>query len=1026
MKLKSSCLLFIGLVLIATLLVSVKRTIPRPLVSQSAILPGTERRFFEAFGKLPLRFEANRGQTDPEVKFLSRGPGYGLFLTSTEAVIHLQGTEDKRQTPQSGAANQGKCGRMAACLPLRSGKHRAGGSEKLAASKIDSVLRMHLVGAKPDAIIRGIDRLPGASNYYIGTDPARWRTAVPAYAKVGYQQIYPGIDLVYYGNPNQLEYDFLLSPGANPDAIRLDIDGADRLDLDDRGDLVIGVAGQQVRLQTPVIYQEAEGKRQRVAGHYVRWSDRQVGFQLSAYDSSRPLTIDPVLIYSSYLGGSGDENSPNLASTYGASGGGIAVDGNGNAYLTGYTTSTDFPTTNGAAVPFQGGSDVYVVKIDPTGSTLLYSSFLGGDGDQDALGIAVDPSGNAYITGFTSSNNFPTTPGAYRIAPYTGTTDAFVTKVNASGTVGYSTYLGGNDLDIGYGIAVDSGGNAYVTGVTGSTNFPSNGYQRSIHGQYNGFVAKFNATGSSLAYSTYLGGKTEDIAVGIAVDSGGNAYITGQTVSTDFPVTSSAFSRRCGSDGSCNPNSTTGLYFDSFVTKLNAGGSALVYSTFLGGSADDTANGIAVDSSGNAYVTGTTSSPDFPVTSGAFQTSLPGNSGNAVAFVTKLNAAGSGLVYSTYLGGTGGNSAVGIAVDSSGSAYVAGTTSSADFPLAGNPFQSSYGGQDDAFVSKLDPAGAKLSYSTYLGGSLPDLALGIAVDSAGNAYVTGVTASSDFPTANPFQSKLSGVSDAFLVKIRDSSSGGPLLSANSVVNGASFAPMVAVAPGSIASVFGTGLASPTSDRPNLLAPGLAAVVLTMNGIQAPLYYVSATQINFQVPWELAGQSQANLTVTVDGIPSSRVAVSLADFGPGIFTLTRTDGSNTQGAVLISNSSVYAAPAGTIAGATSRPANRGEFITIYCTGLGAVSNQPPTGVAASASPLSSTATTTAVTLLGQLQLTPGVFGDVAAPVSFAGLTPGFFGLYQIDAQIPQTALTGVIPLKVIIGGQTSNTVMIAVQ
>jgi uncharacterized protein (TIGR03437 family) len=999
-------------------------------------------RAIDSLGHLPLRFEANLGQTDSKVKFLSRGSGYSLFLTSNEAVLTLNsGRENSslavdrmRKVIQNNLYEK-----LHNLAPLQAGSVLARRSTLLTASSLSkgdsdapsatseksldgkseerATLRMKLVRANPLPEIIGLNELPGKSNYFIGNDPALWRRQVSTYAKVRYRRVYPGIDLIYYGNPNQLEYDFVLAPGANLDAIRLDIQGTDKLGVDERGNLVLSISGRQIRWQTPAIYQEAEGKRREIAGHYVLRGDHQVGFQVAAYDSSKPLTIDPVLIYSTYLGGSSDENSPatQFAQAYGVSGAAVAVDASGNAYLSGYTTSVDFPLQNAAEGTPQGASaDAFVAEIDPTGSKLLYSTYLGGiNGDQDGMGIAVDSSGNAYVTGFTSSPNFPTTPGAYRVAPYdaitrNGSTNAFVTKINANGSIGYSTYLGGNVGDIAFAIAVDSGGNAYVAGYTSSTNFPTaHAYQGSLRNsssQTNAFVTKFNSAGSALVYSTYLGGNYTDYATGIALDTSGNAYVTGQTASTNFPVSNGAIGPRCGSDGNCNSHTAGGPYFESFVTKVNTTGSGLAYSTYLGGSFQDNAAGIAVDSTGNAYVVGSTTSPDFPTTSGSLQTTFHSNQSVPEGFVTKINPVGTQVVYSTYLGGSGSDSEIAVAVDSSGNAYVAGSTTSPNFPLAGQPFQPFYAGQGDATVAELDPKGATLIYSSYIGGSQADLALGIAVDASGSAYVTGVTGSADFPTANPFQANFSGTSDAFLVKIRGSAAGGPSIPANAVVNGASFAFSVALSPGSIASVFGTGLASST---PN-------GTVLTMNGIKAPLYYVGAGQINFQVPWELAGQSQANLVVTADGIPSNPVTVDLANFGPGIFTLARTDGSTNQGAVLISNSNVLAAPVGSIAGATSRPANRGEFITIFCTGLGAVSNQPPTGVPASANPLSNTSTIPVATIT-----LPGA-------VSFSGLAPGFFGLYQIDVQIPQNALTGLVNLQIQIGGQSSNIVTIAVQ
>jgi len=759
------------LVLFAATLISIQGPIRNAQVRKPRILSVSEQRVVESFGKLPLRFEANRGQTDPEVKFLARGPGYALFLTSTEAVIRLREAAEKPRLPISRPADLLRC-RKPPCLPLHGRDAlRNAAAQKPTLQENGSVVSMKLVGANPAATVRGIDKLPGTSNYFIGNDPAQWRREVPGFAKVGYEQIYPGIDLVYYGNPEQLEYDFVLAPGANPSAIRMDIQGADKLEVDVHGDLVLGVSGRQIRLQTPAVYQKVEGKRKEIAGHYVLRGQHQVGFEVAAYDPRDPLTIDPVLIYSTYLGGSADTNSPNLASTYSFYGAGVAVDGGGNMYLAGYTTSSDFPSVNPAFSGFPGSSEVFVTKFNPSGSNLIYSTVFGGNGDQDGLGIAVDSSGNAYVAGFTTATNFPTTPGAYRVAPYNGSADAFVFKLSTAGsTIGYSTYLGGNGFNVALGIAVDSGGNAYVAGLTSSTNFPTaNAYQgslRSSSATANAFVTKFNSTGSGLAYSTYLGGSIEDYADAIAVDSSGNAYVTGATASTNFPVSNGAFDPRCGADGQCNKATVGGPYFDSFVTKLNSAGSGLAYSTYLGGSYENDSTAIAVDSAGNAYIVGSTTSPDFPATPGALQTTFHSNQAVPEGFVTEMNPAGTHVVYSTYLGGSASDSEVGVAVDSSGNAYVAGTTTSADFPLAGQPFQPFYAGSGDATVAELAPGGTSLVYSSYLGGSLADLALGIAVDAAGSAYVTGVTGSADFPTANAYQPNLSGTSDAFLVKIR--------------------------------------------------------------------------------------------------------------------------------------------------------------------------------------------------------------------------------------------------------------------
>lgn len=505
-------------------------------------------------------------------------------------------------------------------------------------------------------------------------------------------------------------------------------------------------------MHKPLVYQEVEGVRQQIPGGYVLKGGRQVGFQVAAYDARRPLTIDPVLTYSTYLGGEGRE-----------AGWDIAVDAAGNTYVTGFTDSADFPTQPLQQAP--GGGDAFVTKLNTNAAgeaSLVYSTYLGGTGYDNGLAIAVDDFGNAYVTGGTGSSDFPTTLDAFQSALAGGTGDAFVTMLNENGNVLlYSTYLGGSGFDGGRGIDVDSLGNIYVTGDTSSTDFPTttNALQATYKGA-DAFVTKLHPGDSTLAYSTYLGGIGNDQAMGIAVDSAGNAYVTGLTMSADFPTKNAFQPALAGST-------------DAFVTKLdtNATGEAsLVYSTYLGGTTNDPefAQDIAVDSDGNAYVAGRTVSSDFPTTPGAFQTTFGGSSD---AFVTKLNASGSALVYSTYLGGPGTAKATGIAIDSAGSAYITGFASR-KFPGT-SPGTFGGGGPSavDAFVTKFNPAGSTLVYSIYLGGKGVDLGNSIAVDSEGNAYVTGRTGSTDFPTANAFQPALRGSTDAFVTKVSIPSAG---------------------------------------------------------------------------------------------------------------------------------------------------------------------------------------------------------------------------------------------------------------
>ena len=744
-------------------------------------------RLVENYGKLPLSFELNQGQADAGVKFLSRGRGYGLFLTSSEAVLEVQ--ESGVRSQESGDKFRRSAGFSSLQRTTDNGP-RTSSLIQNPKSKIENeVVRLRLVGAKPDAEVTGREELPGKVNYFIGNDPRRWRTNVPTYAKVRYHDVYPGVDLEYYGNQGgQLEYDLIVAPGADPGAIGLAVGAAREppLRIDADGDLEIAAKGGEVRFRKPVIYQPGSAGERRttdneprtaanpkskienpksVAGRFRLDAQNRIRFAVGPYDRSKPLVIDPELVYSTCLGGVSD-------SAYG-----IAVDSSGDAYVTGTTYSDNFPTVN----PFQAtkkSSDTtaFVTKFNATGTALVYSTYLGGSGGDTGNAIAVDSAGSAYLTGQTCSSDFPTALPLQ--ATLKGSCDPFVTKLNPAGTsLVYSTYLGGSSgKDTAMGIAVDSSGNAYVTGATSSPDFPTaNPLQPTLNGSENAFVSKLNPSGSALVYSTYLGGSDGDNGAGIAVDSSGNAYLTGTTSSPDFP-TVNPFQAYQSKYGETN----------AFVAKLNPGGSALVYSTFLGGSGvpnaatlagGDEGLGIAVDSSGNAYLTGATWSPDFP-TVNPIQT-YQSKSSTSNAFVAKLNSAGSALIYSTYLGGSGcvydlgtymicGDRGVGIAIDSSGVAYVAGATASRDFPTV-NAIQAS---NNDSiwppipipytgFVACLNAAGSALAYSTYLGGNYVTQANAIAVDSSGNAHVGGGTGTG-FPTVNPIEA---GNSGAFVVMI---------------------------------------------------------------------------------------------------------------------------------------------------------------------------------------------------------------------------------------------------------------------
>ena len=698
----------------------------QPNGTPSALTVSSQSAAAERYGDLPLSFEANHGQADGRVRFLSRGSGYSFFLTQDGAVLSFSRDSHSDAT----------------------------------------VLQMQLTGVNPNARIQGLDELPGKSNYFFGGDSRRWRTDVPTYSKVAYENVYPGISLVYYGNQRQLEYDFVVAPGADPQRIRLTVSGAQKLTVDAQGNLVLRSAAGDVQLLAPKIYQQISGQKQQVTGKWNLESNNVAGFRLGAYDRTQALVIDPVLMYSSFLGGS----QKNKLSR-------IAIDAAGNAYVAGYTSSGDFPAApTPMAMTFGGGAQArgaFVAKIDPSGSNLLYSTYLSGGADEEATGLAVDNSGNVYIAGNTHSTDFPTR-NAFQSTCATRTpaatcSSAFLTKIGAAGnSLAFSTYLGGSGADSARSLAVDVSGNAYLAGVTSSPDFPvtAGAAQAKCGGtcRQNAFIAKFNASGDSLAYASYLGGSGTDDAADLAVDAAGNVYITGRTTSADFPL-ATPFQKLCTPDGTSSSAACVGT---AFVTKIKADGSAFAYSTYLGGSLGSQASALAVDSSGSAYVTGRTQSADFPLLK-PFQKSCgidPASHQCSVdAFLTKLAPSGKSLVYSTYLGGSGRDEASGIVVDANGSAHIVGRTESSDFPTTAS-VQSTLKGTSDAFVARFNASGSKLSFSTYHGGAAAESGNAIAVDTKGNIYLTGETSSADFPTSHPFQSSCAGAcTSAFVSKM---------------------------------------------------------------------------------------------------------------------------------------------------------------------------------------------------------------------------------------------------------------------
>ncbi len=712
------------------------------------VAAGMRGRLRAAPGLRDLRFERNEGQTDGRVHYLAHGQGYSLFLTEDEAVLAL--------------------------------RRASGGNARRGLGSIEqSVVRLKLAGANPKAQVRGERELPGKSNYFIGRNPANWRTNVPTYARVRYAGAYRGIDVVYYGRQGQLEYDFRVAPGANPSQVRIGIRGA-KVRLNGAGALVLETKTGEVELHPPAAYQWSGGRKRAVEARYVWRAEDEVGLEVTRYQRSEPLIIDPVLTYSTYLGGSGGDIAY-----------GIAADSSGDAYVTGTTGSINFPVVSALQSSSGGNSDAFISKLNPSGSGLIYSTYVGGSGADSGNGIAIDTAGDVYVTGTTSSADFPVTASAYQTTFGGGASNAFVLKLNPAGSaLDYASYLGGSAADSGQAIAIDSSGNAYVTGSTTSSNFPVlpvvNPFQpgnaactvvNDVKSCFsNVFVSKFNATGSTLIYSTYLGGSEADAGEAVAVDAQGDCYVAGYANSTNFPMQSPI-------------QSSSGGGTDGFVAELNPAVTGLVFSTYLGGSGNDQVYGMALDSVGSIYVTGQTQSPNFPTTTGAYQTAY---GGNGDAFVTKLSPQGALEVYSTFLGGSDQDQGNGIAVDSSGDAFVVGYTQSSDFPAV-DPFQKIIGLTgagacnnttcSDAFITELGPSGTP-DYSTYLGGSGADVAQAVAVDSSGFPYVAGSTNSMNFPVISGASQAVyagSGTSgNAFVVKVSPSDSPAVALTPQSI------------------------------------------------------------------------------------------------------------------------------------------------------------------------------------------------------------------------------------------------------
>lgn len=956
-----------------------------------------------------LLFEANRGQVDSNYSFIAQNPS-GVLLLSGNGFIYGRGRD---------------------------------------------AVRVMFEGAELQPRIVGLDLQPGVSNYLLGSNQAKFIRNVPSYGRVRIRNLYPGIDAVYHSSGGSLEADFIVQAATNPGLVRLRIEGGRRRRITAGGDLLVQTRSSLFVLRRPRAYQDIGAVRRKIVCRYVIRGRNEVAIAVSSYDRSQPLVIDPVLSYSSYLGGG---NSTAVR---------VAMDAQGNAYLAGATSSATYPVTSGTVPPppVSYSNDVLITKFDSQGS-LVYSTHVGGSNYDYGLGIAVDANGRAYVTGCTTSQDFPTHSALQ--STYQGGSDAFVFALNAVGNdFVYSTYLGGNGTDAGTAIAADAQGNAYIAGSTSSTNFPTmNAVQANLKGGNGGsnqpyfelgdaFVTKLSPSGA-IVYSTYYGGSNDESALAIAVDSTGSPYVAGFTTSRDFPVKNPLQSTFGGAGA--NSQITTG---DAFVFKLTPNGGQVVYSTYLGGSADDVACGIAVDSSGNAYLAGSTFSPNFPIAN-AMQSAYGGQGAtdyfrmsSGDAFVAKISSSGAALVFSTFLGGSDDDRAFAIGVDGAGNIHVAGNSASSNFPVTSDAAQKSFGGagvvnvtnllpggfvlapvgMGDAFYARFSPAGA-LTYNTYLGGSADDVAGGLAVDAAGDVYLAGNTASTNFPLAGPSYQKQLGplmavdssgndltsllYGDAFFAAFHVQTSSPAIAPANGVISAGQFGAFSSVAPGSWIEIYGSNLAADTrqwasSDFNGNQAPtSLDQTSVTIGGQSAFIDYISPGQVNAQVPSSVGTGSQP-VVVTTTGGSSSPFSIMVNQVQPGLLAPNSfAIGGKQYVAALFDDGVTFVLPSGAISGLSSKPAAPGDTIVLYGIGFGPVTPNIPAGQIVQASN----------TLSSSFQI---YVGGAAAQISYAGLAPNYVGLYQFNIVVPNVASGDTVPLTFKLAGtNNSQTLYTAVQ
>jgi uncharacterized protein (TIGR03437 family) len=802
-----------------------------------------------------------------------------------------------------------------------------------------------LAGSRAQAKGEPEERLPGIANYYPGWDPASGITGIPTYARVRYRSVYPGIDLVYYGKEGRLEFDFVVAPGSDPRAIRMRYEGARGLRVDSAGDLVLETAGGSLRQHRPVVYQEIGGQRREVAGRY-RLRGKTVGFEVAKYDRGHALIIDPALTWATFFGGSSTDTTD-----------AVAVDSSGNIYITGATADA------------YGYRAVYFSKLNSSGTEASSTTTFVLNDDDAPHGIALDSGGNIWIVG--ESNVYSYYGLAY--------TDAFLAKFSPSGTKLFTTTFGGSGSQVAYGIALDSSSDAYVVGVTNSSDFPTGHGQTSPGGgTVDGFIGRFSSMGN-WQYGSYLGGSGDEYATAVAVDSLGNAFVTGYTTSTNFPVTSSAYQQSLSGGN------------DVFLIKLSAAFDTQ-YSTYLGGAGDDYGTAVAVDSSGAAYVAGETTSADFPAVNAA-QKQLKGTSD---AFLAKLAGDGSSLQFSTYLGGGADEAAYGVALDGAGNAFLTGSTTSPDFPVA-DAFQKTLAGGKNAFVAAMSASGLPL-FASYLGGSGTngDDGSAVATGCSTGLVIVGTTTSSDFPaTPGVVQTTAAGgASDGFVAQVP--AAGMPTINADGVMNGANFQGG-SVAPGSLLVLKGTGMAAgPLLASAMPLPAGLLGTTVTIGGRTAPQFYASSVQMNVQVPYETP-PGPATVTITNPCGTSTESTFQVAEAAPYIFQLNQNDAI----AYNLADNTLNTA---------DNPAAPGTGLLIFLTGIGPLDNPVATGAGATASPLSRASLPWSATI-GGAYAGGGTDG-------YLGLTPTTAGVAQANLKVPG-GCSGACQVMVTVGGVATN-------